>query len=173
MRMRPPRSVLALTEQIITDRSAPDLPILSVVTRAYYEVPAIRKKMAATVEAPYRMQSPTAFDAGGGSLTLQLTLVLVNGVATGAFDAATAQSGRAVADWLARRRLSWRLRRRRASQGAQSTVPDLPAGLAAQVAAHARRLARRCGLSDPEATIYATYLVTVLRGDSDLESASG
>jgi hypothetical protein len=39
---------------------------------------------AATVEAVYRWQSPTAFDANEGSLTL----ALLSGVATGAFDAA-------------------------------------------------------------------------------------
>ncbi|WP_184949025.1 hypothetical protein [Paractinoplanes abujensis] len=160
--MRPPRSVLALSEEIIEDRTPQDVPILSVVTQAFYEVPAVRRKMAATVEAVYRMQSPTAFDAAGGSLALQLTVVLLNGVAADAFDDATAQRGRVVADWLARRRLSWRLRRCRAAQGADTPVPVVSPDLAAQIAGHARRLAHRCGLNGPEAEAYADRLVSVL-----------
>lgn len=162
MAPRPPRSLLALTEEIIEDRSRPDVPIVSVVTQAFYEVPAVHRKMAATVEAVHRWQSPTAFDASEGSLTLQLTLVLLNGVVTGAFDDATAERGRPVADWLARRRLSWRLRRRRAAQGADTPVPALPPAHAAQIAGHARRLAGRCGLSGPEAEAYAGHLISVL-----------
>ncbi|GAA3934399.1 hypothetical protein [Actinoplanes auranticolor] len=159
---RPPRSILALTEEIIEDRAPRDVPILSVVSQAFYEVPAVRRKMAATVEAIYRRQSPTAFDASDGSLVLQLTLVLLNGAATGAFDDATVERGRPVADWLARRRLSWRLRRRRAAQGADTPIPALPPVRASQIAGHARRLAGRCGLTEAEAEMYAGRLVSVL-----------
>jgi hypothetical protein len=166
MTPRPPRSVLELTEEIVTDRSAQDLPILSIVTQAYYEVPAVRRKMATTVQAWYRRQSPTAFDASGGSLSLQLTLVLMNGAAAGAFDAATALTGSPVADWRARRRLSRRLRRRRAAQGPDTPMPAMSPELADQVAGHARRLAGRCGLSETEADLYASRLASVLGGNS-------
>ncbi|MFY1659707.1 hypothetical protein [Micromonospora sp. WMMD1274] len=159
---RPPRSVLALTGEIVAARSAQDLPILSVVTQSYYEDGAVREKMAGTVQARVRRQLPTAFDPNGGSLVLQLTLVLLNGVAAGAFDAATAERGQPVADRLARCRLWWRLRRRRAASGADTPLPPISTGLAAQIAGHARRLARRCGMSEADASRYATELVAAL-----------
>jgi hypothetical protein len=167
MRPRPPRSVLAVTEEIIAGRSPQDQPILSMVTRSFFDVDAARRGMADTVQTPFRRQMPTAFDASAGSLTLQLTLVLLNGVATGAFDPATAETGRPVADGLARCRLWWRLRRRRASEGADTPVPPVTAELAAQLAGHARRLAVRCGLSEKEAAEYADCLVDHLGGERE------
>jgi hypothetical protein len=162
MRPRPPRSVLALAEEIVAERSVPELPILSVVAPTYFGRDEVRREMAGTVQGLTRRQLPTAFDAAAGSLTVQLTLVLLNGVAAGAFDATTAEPGGRIGNRLARIRLSRRLRYRRAADGADTAVPPVSTELAAQIAGHARRLARRCGMSEPDADRYAALLESKL-----------
>jgi hypothetical protein len=147
---------------IVSELSPADGPVLSVATRAVYESNAGLDRMARVVLGWSRRQSPTAFDSALGSLTPQLTLVVLNGVAAGAFDDRDAARGGSLSAWWARRRLARRLRRRRAPDGADTVVPVLAVDRAARIADEARRLAGRAGLAEEEAARFAARLSAVL-----------
>lgn len=150
------RTIYRLAEMMIAGYVGSDLPNLSITARAYFDDPAVRHRVARSVLAQgwSRRQAPTAFDARLGPLTAQLTLVILNGVATGAFDSDDR--------WWRRRRLARSLRRNRARQGSATVVPVLPAAQAARIAGDGRRLARAAGLSSEEADRFAERLGELL-----------
>jgi hypothetical protein len=110
-----------------------------------------------------RRQSPTAFDSTLGSLSLQLALVVLNGVAAGAFDERAGTRREPFSTWWGRRRLAARLRRR-APSGADTVIPVMTAERAARIATQARWLAGRAGLADDEAQRFAGRLSEILSG---------
>lgn len=156
---RQPRTIARLAQVVITDHSAADLPVLGVASSAFRDVPAVRGRMVKTVMGHGRRQSATAFDSTLGSLRLQVTIVILNGVVTGAFD------GYATG-WWGRRRLAARLRRVRPGTGPETEVPVLGPERAVVVNSAGRDLARRAGLSTVEADGLIGALVALLSGDA-------
>jgi hypothetical protein len=135
--------------------------VLSVATRAFDD-PVSGSRMKKSVLRWSRRQAPTAFDSALGSLTLQLTLVVLDGVASRAFDVVDGARHGPVSAWWVRRRLAVRLRRRRALEGTDSMVPVVGASRAERIAGEVRRLAQRAGLTESEAQRFAWRLTELL-----------
>src|SRR4051812_5860805 len=98
-----------LAEELLVELSPDDMPVLSLATRQFYTSASTQHRMVSAVAIWSRRQKATAFDEELGSLALQLTLVVLNGVATGAFDDSTpGRSPRWWRDWRLARRLRHR-----------------------------------------------------------------
>ncbi len=149
-----------LAEELLSDLSPDDLPVLSVAMRQFYASSATQGRMVASVALWSRRQRATAFDDRLGSLALQLTLVVLNGIATGAFEDLARQRGpRWWRDWRLARRL-----RRRAPAGANTRVPVLAQDRAVSLAETTRHLATRAGLSAEGAAAFTAGVARALTG---------
>jgi hypothetical protein len=155
------RTIVRLTEIVIAECAPVELPVLQVTSNAFDEEPAVRRRVTRAVLGASRRQTATAFDAELGPLTLQLTLVVLTGVTTGAIEPDGAEPRGRLAEWWWRRRLVARLLSR-PHAGADAVVPALPIDRARAIARVGHRLAGRAGLSAAEADRFAACLTTVL-----------